>query len=211
MRATGFLSSLPLHAAGEYRTNGAVINDQCVLDHIICSYTPSLSALLREPPRNATPTKIFILSGGQGLSHTSEEANIVHSIWESRAIVESLSGRTATGDQVREMVRDAHIAHFACHGVQDPADPLKSRLSFSNTSQLELLELMREPLPKARLAVLLACETAQGERIIIHPSCRFSLAHHNRKVMKCLRKRHCISLEPCCSQVFEAQLEAFGE
>lgn len=141
-----------------------------MLDHIICSYTPSLSALLREPPSSDTPAKVSIVSGGQGLSHTSEEAQIVHLICGGKATVEPISGETTTGSRAREMIRDAHIAHFACHGIQDPVDPLKSRLLFSETTQIELEELMREPLPNARLAVLLACETAQGELTMLHSS-----------------------------------------
>lgn len=154
---------MPLHAAGEYRPDGTTVESQCVLDHVICSYTPSLAALIREVPNDKARTRISALTGGEGLHETFKEANIVNSVCGGKAEVALLSGQDANAHQVREMLRDAHIAHFACHGIQQPGNPLGSRLLFSSTLEMTVEEIMKEPLPNARLAVLLACETAQGK------------------------------------------------
>lgn len=164
---TGDLAFLPLHAAGEYQPDGTTIDSECVLDHVICSYTPTLSALLQKPYicAKSDTANIFTLGGGEGLHETSREVDLVRSICSSKATVNSLPG-DATIEHIKNHLREAHIVHFACHGMQDPSNPLRSRLSFSRNVEIEIEELMREPLPNARLAVLLACETAQGKFLL---------------------------------------------
>lgn len=157
------LASLPLHAAGIYRPDGSPDGLQnCVSGHVICSYTPSLSALIHEPIQNEIPVKVFALGAGDGLTCTNEEVETVVQICSARAHVEALVGNAATTSTVRAALQDANIAHFACHGKQDLENPLRSRLSISNTVNIQVEDLMKDPLPKARLAVLFACETAQG-------------------------------------------------
>lgn len=121
-------------------------------------------------------THIFALGEGAGLSAVSREVQIVHSICGQRAKVHSLPGR-ATIEQVKYHLRDADIVHFACHGKQDATNPLKSRLMFSLGAEIEIEELMQEPLPNARLAVLLACETAQGEFLSLSETPNIHIAH----------------------------------
>ncbi|CAE7112644.1 unnamed protein product [Rhizoctonia solani] len=161
---TGPLSSLPLHAAGEYE-GASTIKSESVLDRVICSYAPNLSILIRDPPTNDKMTNMFTLSGGAGLNAITTEIEIIHGILGEHVTMTSLDRRAST-DEVKQGLRDAHIAHFACHGLQDLNDPLKSRLSFSGDSDIEVGELMSDPLPNARLAVLLACETAQGDVLV---------------------------------------------
>ncbi|KAL5632753.1 hypothetical protein ACGC1H_005637 [Rhizoctonia solani] len=163
----GILSSLPLHAAGIYEPDGTTVNRCCVLDRVICSYTPSLSALNRKPPSELlSETKLFAFGGGQGLSAASREVEAVHSICSPKMTV-SVALPHATPEGIKKEMRSAHIVHFACHGTQDLANPLRSRLEFSNSSKIEVEELMTEPMPNARLAVLLACETAQGLMLLL--------------------------------------------
>ncbi|CAE6426638.1 unnamed protein product [Rhizoctonia solani] len=166
----GILSSLPLHAAGIYEPDGTTVNRCCVLDRVICSYTPSLSALNRKPPSELlSETKLFAFGGGQGLSAASREVEAVHSICSPKMTV-SVALPHATPEGIKKEMRSAHIVHFACHGTQDLANPLRSRLEFSNSSKIEVEELMTEPMPNARLAVLLACETAQGDQRLTEES-----------------------------------------
>ncbi|EUC63276.1 CHAT domain protein, partial [Rhizoctonia solani AG-3 Rhs1AP] len=82
----------------------------------------------------------------------------------------SVASAHATPEGIKKEMQNAHIVHFACHGTQDLANPLRSRLEFSKSSKIEVEELMSEPMPNARLAVLLACETAQGDQQLTEES-----------------------------------------
>ncbi|KEP49182.1 CHAT domain protein [Rhizoctonia solani 123E] len=166
----GILSSLPLHAAGIYEPDGTTVDRCCVLDRVICSYAPSLSALNRKPPSELlSETKLFAFGGGQGLSAASKEVEAVRSICSPKMTV-SVASAHATPEGIKKEMQNAHIVHFACHGTQDLANPLRSRLEFSKSSKIEVEELMSEPMPNARLAVLLACETAQGDQRLTEES-----------------------------------------
>ncbi|KAG8736892.1 hypothetical protein FRC12_017396 [Ceratobasidium sp. 428] len=170
LSATGALSSLPLHAAGVYNEDGTTAHSECVLDHVVCSYTPSLSALLREPPSDTSCSKVYAFAGGEGLYQTSTEAEVVKSICDKKAIVNLIPCRTTSSSRIRGALREAHVAHFACHGVQDLGNPLKSRLSFSRTCEIDLEDLMQDIYPNASLAVLFACQTAQGDQELTEES-----------------------------------------
>ncbi|KAF8601174.1 hypothetical protein BDV93DRAFT_585907 [Ceratobasidium sp. AG-I] len=160
---TDKLASLPLHAAGLYKPNGTPDGlENCVSSHVICSYTPSLSSLLHDPPDIEGPLKVFALGAGDGLMRTNEEVETVIEICSAKADVEALVGDFATIPAVRAALQDSNIAHFACHGKQDPKNPLHSRLSISEAINIQVEDLMKDPLPNARLAILFACETAQG-------------------------------------------------
>jgi hypothetical protein len=56
----------------------------------------------------------------------------------------------------------AEILHLACHGYQNPRDALASGFALSD-EMLTIAQLMREPLPRARIAFLSACNTAKGD------------------------------------------------
>lgn len=53
------------------------------------------------------------------------------------------------------------ILHLACHGIQNADNPLESGFILRD-NKLSILQLLREPLPRASLAILSACETAKG-------------------------------------------------
>jgi len=52
--------------------------------------------------------------------------------------------------------------HFACHGIQDISDPMKSGLLLSD-GLLQLSDIMKKQLPSADFAFLSACQTATGD------------------------------------------------
>jgi CHAT domain-containing protein len=56
-----------------------------------------------------------------------------------------------------------HIAHLACHGVQDQEDPLNSGFCLGD-GKLTVSNLMVIKLEHAFLAFLSACETAKGDK-----------------------------------------------
>ncbi|KAF8600405.1 hypothetical protein BDV93DRAFT_496736 [Ceratobasidium sp. AG-I] len=163
INATGFLSSLPLHAAGVYDSDGRSIDHQSVLDRVICSYTPSLSSLKPKPAYPNTSIKVLALGAGENLRHVEDEVKTVAKTFGAKGDVTSLVGSSIDLDTVKRLLSECQIAHFASHGLQDSSNPLNSRLLFHDQSELTLEELMKLYLPKAKLAVLFACETAQGD------------------------------------------------
>ncbi|MFD7135553.1 CHAT domain-containing protein, partial [Streptomyces sp. NPDC059894] len=75
-----------------------------------------------------------------------------------------------TGANVLRDLREATVAHFACHGLTDPLDPSRSRLVLqedatgaSPSDGFTVAALSAVDLPHARLAYLSACRTAAAE------------------------------------------------
>ena len=69
-----------------------------------------------------------------------------------------------TGHVTNEMKRYSWV-HFACHAIQDQADPLKSGVHLHD-GRLELFEMMKQQTPNANLAFLSACQTGTGDEAL---------------------------------------------
>ncbi|KAG8870913.1 hypothetical protein FRB98_001261, partial [Tulasnella sp. 332] len=75
-----------------------------------------------------------------------------------------LEGDECTKDAVLAGMKEAAWAHFACHAKQFPSEPFKSHFSFQTRGvPLTLLDILRNGLPHAELAVLSACHSAAGD------------------------------------------------
>ncbi|KIJ46697.1 hypothetical protein M422DRAFT_249861 [Sphaerobolus stellatus SS14] len=160
--ATGPLAFLPLHAAGNYGTEGGVK----IFDYIVSSYTPTLSSLLIPPPRHmeALP-KILVVSQ----PNTPGEHPLSGTIMEVKAIMKHntkntlhLSSEQATVSKVLQEMSQNEWVHLACHGIQNIKHPLKSAFALYD-GKLELEALMKTTFKDAQLAFLSACETATGD------------------------------------------------
>jgi len=68
-----------------------------------------------------------------------------------------------TASAILERLPDATILHLACHGYQDPANPLESGFVMQD-AMLTVAKLMELNLDKAFFAFLSACETAKGDK-----------------------------------------------
>jgi hypothetical protein len=68
-----------------------------------------------------------------------------------------------TASALLEKLPEATILHLACHGHQDPENPLNSGFVMSD-EMLTIERLMQVPLPGAFMAFLSACETAKGDQ-----------------------------------------------
>ena len=68
-----------------------------------------------------------------------------------------------TTSVVLERLPEATILHLACHGYQDPVNPLESGLVMK-APMLTVSKLMALNLNQAFLAFLSACETAKGDK-----------------------------------------------
>jgi CHAT domain-containing protein len=141
----------------------------------VSSYTPTLSALLRARQELADAVSCAGLTLVAAAAHQSpgmvqldtvkDEVRVV-SLRAREAGLEVIElGASAAAATIADVVAalpDASIVHFACHGVQDAHDALQSRLCLGDGG-LTVRELMQLRVPRARLAVLGACETAKGD------------------------------------------------
>lgn len=161
---TGSLAFLPLHAAGIYKKGSTPGFN--VLDFAVSSYTPTISALLKNIDRaeardkggpDATapnvPKSFLLISQSHtpGLSpipgtkeETREIQTLINTTTFTRPVIRSLllEGRDATVARVKDELKNHSWVHFACHAIQD-AYSLKSGLHLHDR-RLELLEIMKQ-------------------------------------------------------------------
>jgi CHAT domain-containing protein len=74
----------------------------------------------------------------------------------------------ASAQALMDKLPEATILHLACHGYQDPKDPIKSGFMMQD-EMLTIEKLVPLPLPRAFLAFLSACETAKGDKVCLPP------------------------------------------
>ncbi|KAG1773752.1 hypothetical protein EV702DRAFT_1243180 [Suillus placidus] len=102
---TAAFTSIPLHAAHPFRTNIDGSKEQCLEDLYICSYTPTLSALVRSRQgmkKRVTPSFVTIGQGqprggkGKELLAVDSELELVHKLVPEFAFLSAC--HTAVGD-----------------------------------------------------------------------------------------------------------------
>ncbi|MEU4512212.1 CHAT domain-containing protein [Nonomuraea wenchangensis] len=170
----GLLSLLPLHAAGHHTGDPG----RTVLDRVVSSYTPTIRALHHARHRDATPSAepgrtlvvaVPVAPGVPGrLAHVPAEAATVAARLPGPIVltVREEDGPAGDGEptkaEVLRLLPDCAIAHFACHGHNDPADPSASRLLLLDHADdpLTVAALVPVRLDQVRLAYLSACSTA---------------------------------------------------
>ncbi|KAG2360934.1 CHAT domain-containing protein [Suillus spraguei] len=133
---TAAFTSIPLHAAHPFKTNADRSKEPCLEDLYICSYTPTLSALKRQP------------GAGRGKALLAVDSEL--------ELVQKFVPATATP------TRAEHWVHLACHGKQDPDQPYNSHFVMRD-EHLTLLDIMERDVPHAEFAFLSACHTAVGD------------------------------------------------
>ncbi|MGQ4380273.1 CHAT domain-containing protein [Streptomyces sp. SAS_267] len=165
----GVLGMLPVHAAG-YHDDPSDPAARAVLDRVVSSYIPTVGALrhARRDPEPASPDtagRALIVAmpttpgGPRPLGHVCDEADrLAARLPGSTVLVEP----EPTRSNVLSLLATFPIAHFACHGVNDPGDPSQSRLLLHDHEDAPLTVAALAPvrLRHARLAYLSACESA---------------------------------------------------
>ncbi|KAG2099252.1 uncharacterized protein F5147DRAFT_655853 [Suillus discolor] len=116
-------TSIPLHAAHPFRTNSDGSREKCLEDLYICSYTPTLSALVRSRQmmkKRVTPSFVTIGQGqpgagkGKALKAVDSELELVH----------KLVPATATHIMERDIPHAEFAFLSACHtAVGDEETP----------------------------------------------------------------------------------------
>ncbi|KAG1837231.1 CHAT domain-containing protein [Suillus subalutaceus] len=168
---TATFTSIPLHAAHPFRTKADGRRELCLEDVYICSYTPTLSALIRSRQmmkKRMTPTFVAIAQSspgaGQGevLLAVDSELELVCKLVPATANSTTLSGDDATRAGALHALQHSTWVHLACHGKQDREQPYHSCFAMRDKPRT-LLDIMEKDIPHAEFAFLSACHTAVGD------------------------------------------------
>ena len=160
----GPLAYLPLHAAGHHAEvlSATTPNPRTVMDRVVSSYTATVRSLASgragtDGPRDAGPTLVVAVPDAPGadpLPGAAREARLLGALLEPVDVLP---------DPTREAVLDAlprhAVAHFACHGATNWADPASSHLVLRDREKpLTVADISSLSL-RAGLAYLSACST----------------------------------------------------
>lgn len=167
---SGFLTFLPLHAAGHHQTRSDAV-PQTVMDRVVSTYTPTVRGLRSSASNDMTkPGNLVVVAmpstpGAQDLPAAAVEARTLRTLFGDRAhlLGEVNGGSPATVEAVLRALPSGRWAHFACHALSDIRRPSSSRLLLAEGSDhpLTLRDLMSLDLDGAELAYLSACATAR--------------------------------------------------
>ncbi|KAG1728434.1 CHAT domain-containing protein [Suillus lakei] len=168
---TAAFTSIPLHAAHPFRTNADRSKEPCLEDLYICSYTPTLSALIRSRQmmkKHVPPSFVVIGQGqpgarGKELLAVDSELDLVRKLVPAAANRTTISGNAATRAGALEALEQNTWVHLACHGKQDHMQPYNSHFAMKD-EPLTLLNIMDKDIPHAEFAFLSACHTAVGDK-----------------------------------------------
>ncbi|WIV55924.1 CHAT domain-containing protein [Amycolatopsis nalaikhensis] len=166
---TSVLSFLPVHAA--------------VADPTVSSYTPTVGALLRARGRGRpeTPGRGMVVAmphtpGHARLPGVTRECDLLTELFPETVV---LRGPDATRAAVLRELPEHGWVHFACHGRNDVVQPSDSNVRLWD-GPLSVRDLAELDTDCGVLAVLTACETAQGSTLladeVLHVGGAFHLA-----------------------------------
>ena len=167
---TGPLTMLPIHAAGHHprlRTAAGSSTD-CVLDRVISSYTPILTALARaRQPAGAAPVRQLTVGmpttpSLRPLPAVPVELKVLARHFPPGRANHQLTGPQATRADVLTAMAAHSWVHMACHAGQQHADPDRSGFALWDAT-LTITDLAAaQPTHRRDLAFLSACQTATG-------------------------------------------------
>ncbi|KAH9057576.1 CHAT domain-containing protein [Lactarius vividus] len=159
---TSVFGSLPLHAMGPIPSDDG--EKRYFLDLYICSYTPTLSALIQSrnpilgPRSSERPSVLLVAQPDPTLPTVKGEIQVVQALDTK---VTSLVSDAATPAAVIDGFRNHKFVHFACHGTLEAGKPFEAGFELYGDERLTLLEIVRSHLPTAEFAFLSACHTAE--------------------------------------------------
>ena len=166
---TGPLLVLPIHAAGHYSRHRTATpgTADSVLDRVVSSYTPTLTAL-RRARQTVPPARVRHLGVGmpttpglEPLPSVRAELSILAHHFPPGQCHQQLAESQATRDAVLAAVADHSWIHMACHARQEQADPDRSGFALWDGT-LMINDLAALPTREQDLAFLSACQTATG-------------------------------------------------
>ncbi|KAI0256881.1 TPR-like protein [Lactifluus subvellereus] len=161
---TSSLTSLPIHAAGPIPSHTKVKRYLC--DIYVCSYTPSLSAMIASRSHTLSasasgpPSLLIVGQPDESLPGVDSETLSIVSLVGSGSVT-SVADKASTPEEVIAGLPTHPWVHFACHGVLKPGRPFESSFLLQHNTYLSLLRIAKVHLPMAELAFLAACHTAE--------------------------------------------------
>jgi tetratricopeptide (TPR) repeat protein len=171
---TGPFTFLPIHAAGLYGTQSSEPG-QKLSDFVVSSYVPTLSILAPHAPKpdavSGGGLRLLTVrqppSDGQSrLPGVDTELEYIRTVVQnsSSARTTLMESSVGTVEDVLTLMKDAEWVHFACHGIQDAANPIDSGLCLADQRRLKLSDIISVSRPRGGLAFLSACQTAMGHK-----------------------------------------------
>ena len=160
---TSVFCSLPLHAMGPIPSDDSD-KPRYFLDLYICSYTPTLSALIQSRHHDSVsrtsdrPSVLLVAQPDPSLPTVRGEIKAVQAL---DAEVNSLLSEAATPATVIDGFHHHGFVHFACHGILEAGKPFEAGFELHGDERLTLLKIVRSHLPHAEFAFLSACHTAE--------------------------------------------------
>jgi CHAT domain-containing protein len=136
------------------------------LDLYICSYTPTLSALIQSRHRDAgsrslnRPSILLVAQLDPSLPNVGGEIQVLRAL-DKDTEVSSLVSEAATPAAVIDDLHHHQFVHFACHGTLETGKPFEAGFELCGDARLTLLDIVRAHLPTAEFAFLSACHTAE--------------------------------------------------
>jgi hypothetical protein len=155
---------LPLHAMGPIPSDDS--EPLYFSDLYICSYTPTLSALIQSRHRDSgsrslplfRPPILLVAQLDPSLPTVGDEIQVVQAL---KTEVTSLISEAATPATVINGFHRHQFVHFACHGTLETGKPFEAGFELHGDERLTLLKIVRAHLPDAEFAFLSACHTAE--------------------------------------------------
>jgi CHAT domain-containing protein len=161
---TSVFASLPLHAMGPIPSDDGEIH--YFLDLYICSYTPTLSALIQSRHRDSgsrssdRPSILLVAQPDPSLPTVGREIQVLQAL-DKATEVSSLVSETATPAAIIAGLHRHQFVHFACHGTLEAGKPFEAGFELYGDARLTILDIVRAHLPAAEFAFLSACHTAE--------------------------------------------------
>ncbi|KAL8763585.1 MAG: hypothetical protein Q9184_000658 [Pyrenodesmia sp. 2 TL-2023] len=172
--ASGLVSQLPFHAAGEGLEDGTKEN---VYDYAVCSYTTSFTALKMAQACTAPWDKVLndgMLVVGMPTTPGSDFTRLKakeesRSIKDAAGLMPTYIANPRKVDVVEKLTEHS-IVHFVCHATSIAHNPSSSAIVLgeqgaSAAEYLTVRELKTIGLEKPRLVYLSACSTAENSNI----------------------------------------------
>jgi hypothetical protein len=158
---TSVFCSLPLHAMGPIPSDDDEM--RYFLDIYICSYTPTLSALIQSRHhdsslRSSDRPSLLLVAQPDSLPNVEREIQVIQAL---DAEVTSLISEAATPATAINGFHHHGFIHFACHGALEAGKPFEAGFQLHGDERLTLLEIVRSHIPAAEFAFLSACHTAE--------------------------------------------------
>ncbi|PLB51417.1 hypothetical protein P170DRAFT_433423 [Aspergillus steynii IBT 23096] len=178
--STGWISVLPMHAAGDYESATESEEPTCVHDMVVSSYTTSLKALESnrqsarrinaEPKTSSRQAMIAAMATTPGLGPENDlEVEPEISSFE-RSLSPTFNAnllRQPDSKSVIDALSTATIAHFACHGRADKEDPSRSAIMLQDNQAkvppFSVRTLLKLELKTCGLVYLSACESGASK------------------------------------------------